>query len=126
VVFSWSYRTLTPHAAGLFRLLGIHPGPDIGLDAATSLAGIPRSRVRGLLTVCSSSVRSSSVDSSTSHTPSAKARRTRPPPVAPAASCPPHPHRSTSATARSTAPAWPQRSRFAGPRNWSARREDCH
>jgi hypothetical protein len=28
-VFSWSYRTLSPPAARLFRLLGLHPGPDI-------------------------------------------------------------------------------------------------
>ena len=29
-VFSWSYRALSPGAARLFRLLGLHPGPDIG------------------------------------------------------------------------------------------------
>src|SRR5207249_6959234 len=29
-VFSWSYRSLGPAAARLFRLLGLHPGPDIG------------------------------------------------------------------------------------------------
>lgn len=28
-VFSWSYRVLSPEAARLFRLLGLHPGPDI-------------------------------------------------------------------------------------------------
>lgn len=28
-VFSWSDRALTPAAAQLFRLLGLHPGPDI-------------------------------------------------------------------------------------------------
>jgi DNA-binding SARP family transcriptional activator/tetratricopeptide (TPR) repeat protein len=38
-VFSWSYRTLSPAAARLFRLLGRHPGPDIGFAAAASLAG---------------------------------------------------------------------------------------
>jgi DNA-binding SARP family transcriptional activator/Tfp pilus assembly protein PilF len=38
-VFSWSYRTLSPGAARLFRLLGLHPGPDIGALAAASLAG---------------------------------------------------------------------------------------
>jgi tetratricopeptide (TPR) repeat protein len=39
-VFSWSYRSLSPAAARMFRLLGAHPGPDIGLAAATSLAGL--------------------------------------------------------------------------------------
>ena len=39
VVFSWSYHTLTPATARLFRLLGVLPGPDITLPAAASLAG---------------------------------------------------------------------------------------
>jgi DNA-binding SARP family transcriptional activator/tetratricopeptide (TPR) repeat protein len=38
-VFSWSLRQLTPAAARLFRLLGLHPGPDISAAMATSLAG---------------------------------------------------------------------------------------
>ncbi|HEV2371223.1 MAG TPA: BTAD domain-containing putative transcriptional regulator [Streptosporangiaceae bacterium] len=41
-VLSWSYRNLSPSAARLFRLLGLHPGPDINTPAAASLAGIPR------------------------------------------------------------------------------------
>jgi hypothetical protein len=28
-VFSWSYRQLSPESARMFRLLGLHPGPDI-------------------------------------------------------------------------------------------------
>lgn len=48
-VFSWSYTALTPSAARLFRLLGLHPGPDISAAAAASLAALPPSRVRGLL-----------------------------------------------------------------------------
>ena len=28
-VFAWSYRALSTHAARLFRLLGLHPGPDV-------------------------------------------------------------------------------------------------
>jgi DNA-binding SARP family transcriptional activator/Tfp pilus assembly protein PilF len=48
-VFSWSYRQLSPAAARLFRLLGLHPGPDIGLPAAASLAGQPAGEVRPLL-----------------------------------------------------------------------------
>ena len=38
-VFSWSYRTLTAPAARMFRLIGLHPGPDITAPAAASLAG---------------------------------------------------------------------------------------
>ena len=38
-VFSWSVRQLSAEAARLFRLLGIHPGPDISVPAAASLAG---------------------------------------------------------------------------------------
>jgi tetratricopeptide (TPR) repeat protein len=38
-VFSWSYRRLTAAAATLFRMLGLHPGPDIGIAATASLAG---------------------------------------------------------------------------------------
>jgi DNA-binding SARP family transcriptional activator len=45
-VFSWSYRALTPAAARLFRLLGLHPGPDITAPAAASLAGAPIAQVR--------------------------------------------------------------------------------
>jgi DNA-binding SARP family transcriptional activator/tetratricopeptide (TPR) repeat protein len=41
-VLSWSYDQLGPTAARMFRLLGLHPGPDISLPAAASLAGIPR------------------------------------------------------------------------------------
>ncbi|GAA3758478.1 hypothetical protein GCM10022225_49820 [Plantactinospora mayteni] len=48
-VFSWSYRTLGAAAARLFRLLGTHPGPEIGVSAAASLAGLPVPRVRPLL-----------------------------------------------------------------------------
>lgn len=36
--FSWSYQALPPDAARLFRLLGLHPGPDISLPAAAVLA----------------------------------------------------------------------------------------
>ncbi|MFF0151980.1 ATP-binding protein [Micromonospora sp. NPDC005203] len=48
-VFSWSYRSLTPAAARLFRLFGCHPGPEIGVAAAASLAGLPRGQVPRLL-----------------------------------------------------------------------------
>ena len=48
-VFSWSYERVSPPAARLFRLLGLHPGPDISVAAAASLAGVPRSDARSLL-----------------------------------------------------------------------------
>ena len=49
-VFSWSYRQLTPPAARLFRLLGLHPGPDTSVNAAASLAAVPPEEVRAMLT----------------------------------------------------------------------------
>ena len=48
-VFSWSYRDLTQGAARLFRLLGIHPGPDLSAPAAASLAGQALSETRSQL-----------------------------------------------------------------------------
>jgi tetratricopeptide (TPR) repeat protein len=48
-VFSWSYRALSTDAARLFRLLGLHPGPDLTAAAAASLAGIPPEQARTLL-----------------------------------------------------------------------------
>jgi tetratricopeptide (TPR) repeat protein len=48
-VFSWSYQQLTGEAARLFRLLGIHAGPDITVPAAASLAAIAEADARRLL-----------------------------------------------------------------------------
>jgi hypothetical protein len=48
-VFSWSLRAVTPGAVRLFGLLGLHPGPDISVPAAASLAGEPPDRLRPLL-----------------------------------------------------------------------------
>jgi DNA-binding SARP family transcriptional activator/tetratricopeptide (TPR) repeat protein len=48
-VFSWSARQLTDEAARMFRLLGIHPGPDICVPAAASLAAIAEPEARRLL-----------------------------------------------------------------------------
>jgi hypothetical protein len=48
-VFSWSYRHLSSAAARMFRLLGIHPGPDITAPAAASLAGLGLPEARRLL-----------------------------------------------------------------------------
>jgi tetratricopeptide (TPR) repeat protein len=48
-VFLCSYTALTPPAARLFRLLGLHPGPDIDTVAAAHLAGHPTAQTRRLL-----------------------------------------------------------------------------
>jgi len=45
-VLSLSYRHLPEAAARMFRLLGLHPGPDISAAAAASLAGVPASEAR--------------------------------------------------------------------------------
>ncbi|MFG1917354.1 BTAD domain-containing putative transcriptional regulator [Micromonospora sp. NPDC048898] len=49
-VFSWSYRALSPAAGRMFRLLGLHPGPDVAVPAAASLAGASLREARSLLT----------------------------------------------------------------------------
>ncbi|MDX3115587.1 AfsR/SARP family transcriptional regulator [Streptomyces scabiei] len=54
-VFSWSYGTLSPQAARMFRLLGVHPGPDISVPAAASLAGLPVRHAGRLLTALADS-----------------------------------------------------------------------
>jgi tetratricopeptide (TPR) repeat protein len=45
-VFSWSYRHLDADAARTFRLLGLHPGPDLEPYAAAALTGttVPQAR----------------------------------------------------------------------------------
>ena len=48
-VFACSYRALSPAAARLFRLLGLHPGPDVSAPAAASIAGVPPDAVGPLL-----------------------------------------------------------------------------
>ncbi len=40
MVFSWSLAKLGRPAARMFRLLAVHPGPDITVPAAASLAGV--------------------------------------------------------------------------------------
>ncbi|HEY6497021.1 MAG TPA: tetratricopeptide repeat protein [Trebonia sp.] len=45
-VLSLSYRHLPETAARMFRLLGLHPGPDISAAAAASLAGVPVAAAR--------------------------------------------------------------------------------
>jgi DNA-binding SARP family transcriptional activator/tetratricopeptide (TPR) repeat protein len=48
-VFSWSYDRLSDPAARMFRLLGVHPGPDVSVAAAASLAGAPVPETRTML-----------------------------------------------------------------------------
>jgi DNA-binding SARP family transcriptional activator len=48
-VFSWSYQRLSDSGRSLFRLLGLHFGPDIGTPAAASLAGLPERQIRSAL-----------------------------------------------------------------------------
>lgn len=40
VVFSWSYRALPPAGSHVFRLLGLHSGPDISIPAAAALTNL--------------------------------------------------------------------------------------
>jgi DNA-binding SARP family transcriptional activator len=48
-VFSWSYQRLSGPGRRLFRLMGVHFGPDIATPAVVSLAGIPKTEVRPIL-----------------------------------------------------------------------------
>jgi tetratricopeptide (TPR) repeat protein/DNA-binding XRE family transcriptional regulator len=47
--FSLSYRNLSPGTSRMFRLLALHPGPDISAPAAGSLAGVGLRQTRRLL-----------------------------------------------------------------------------
>jgi tetratricopeptide (TPR) repeat protein len=49
-VFGWSYDSLSAEAARLFRFLSLHPGPDISVASAASLAGASPTRVPVWLT----------------------------------------------------------------------------
>src|SRR5437868_1408391 len=48
-VFAWSYRALPQDAARLFRLLGVHPGPDFGVPVVAALVGSSLGEARNLL-----------------------------------------------------------------------------
>jgi DNA-binding SARP family transcriptional activator/Tfp pilus assembly protein PilF len=48
-VFSWSSRHLSGESVRMFRLLGLHPGPDISIVAAASLAGTTQTQARRLM-----------------------------------------------------------------------------
>ncbi|NGO12047.1 tetratricopeptide repeat protein [Streptomyces sp. HC44] len=47
--FSSSYRALDGDTARMFRLLGLHPGPDATVPAAAALTALPVPRARALL-----------------------------------------------------------------------------
>lgn len=49
-VFSWSYLQLGSAAARLFRLLALHPGPEISASAAASLAAVDPGELRQTIT----------------------------------------------------------------------------
>ncbi|MEV6228111.1 tetratricopeptide repeat protein, partial [Saccharopolyspora shandongensis] len=48
-VISWAYDNLDDSSARVFRLLGMHPGPDISIAAAASLLGVSRSQAQAVL-----------------------------------------------------------------------------
>ena len=48
-VFSWSYRHLPAAAARAFRLIGLHPGPDLDALATAALTGATADKAEGLL-----------------------------------------------------------------------------
>jgi DNA-binding SARP family transcriptional activator/Tfp pilus assembly protein PilF len=50
-VLSWSYRHLPDAAARVFRLLGLHPGPDLDPYAAAALTDMAADDVRPLLSL---------------------------------------------------------------------------
>ena len=50
-VFAWSYRALTPPVARMFRLLGLHPGPEFSVEAAAALVATTPVRARRFLDV---------------------------------------------------------------------------
>jgi DNA-binding SARP family transcriptional activator len=47
--FSWSYRALPPQVARLFRLLGLHPGPEMCRPVIDALGSLSVSQSRRLL-----------------------------------------------------------------------------
>jgi DNA-binding SARP family transcriptional activator/Tfp pilus assembly protein PilF len=54
VVFSWSYRHLAAEDARTFRLLGLHPGPDLDPYAAAALTSATVAQARRALDVLAS------------------------------------------------------------------------
>ena len=48
-VFSWSYQQLEPETARMFRLFGLHPGPDLDVHSAAALVATKGVRARHTL-----------------------------------------------------------------------------
>lgn len=48
-VFSWSYQALSHDAARVFRVLGLHPGPEFTVEAAASLTAMTAPEARSKL-----------------------------------------------------------------------------
>ncbi|GAA1959585.1 helix-turn-helix domain-containing protein [Amycolatopsis minnesotensis] len=48
-VFSWSYRSLPPRVAAMFRVLSVHPGTDFSVPAAAALADVAPAEAARLL-----------------------------------------------------------------------------
>lgn len=48
-VFDQSYRALSPGEQRVFRLLGLHPGEDISVDAVAALAVLPPGETRAIM-----------------------------------------------------------------------------
>ncbi|HEY8986347.1 MAG TPA: tetratricopeptide repeat protein [Streptomyces sp.] len=48
-VFSWSYRALRPELTRIFRLLGLHAGPDMSIGAIAALTGMRATATRKLV-----------------------------------------------------------------------------
>ncbi|SMC72252.1 Predicted transcriptional regulator containing an HTH domain and an uncharacterized domain shared with the mammalian protein Schlafen [Kibdelosporangium aridum] len=47
--FSWTYQALSPESARVFRLLGLHPGPDIGLAAVAAITDLTEPQAQQVL-----------------------------------------------------------------------------
>ncbi|MGX6601009.1 ATP-binding protein [Micromonosporaceae bacterium Da 78-11] len=47
--FSWSYRRLDVDTRRVFRLIGLHPGPDVTAPVAAALGALPAERTRAAL-----------------------------------------------------------------------------
>ena len=50
-VFDWSYELLDAPTARFFRLLAVHPGPELSLAAVAGITGLDRQEARRTLTV---------------------------------------------------------------------------